>query len=97
MPPYRLALVLVGLAGAVYGVASLTGERLGTPPWWRENVTGPSGPDETGRFGPSMTMAEPRQGREWISGGVVAVGLGLVAVGAWPRRRRPAPDPVGGA
>ena len=34
----------------------------------------------------------PRPGREWISGGVVAVGLGLVAVGAWPRRRRETTD-----
>lgn len=29
----------------------------------------------------------PRPGREWISGVVIAVGLGLVAYGAWPRRR----------
>ena len=29
-----------------------------------------------------------RDGREWISGGVVAAGLALGAFGAWPRRRR---------
>jgi len=32
--PVRLTLVVVGLAMAVYGVASLTGAWLGTPPWW---------------------------------------------------------------
>ena len=29
----------------------------------------------------------PRPGRVWWSAGVVAAGLALVAVGAWPRRR----------
>jgi hypothetical protein len=31
---------------------------------------------------------EPREGREWISVGVVAAGIGLIASGGWPRRRR---------
>ena len=30
----RLALVVIGLALAVYGTASLSGGWLGTPPWW---------------------------------------------------------------
>ncbi len=29
----------------------------------------------------------PRTGLEWISGAVIAAGVGLVAWGAWPRRR----------
>src|SRR5262245_35574701 len=33
--PLRVALVVLGLAMAVYGVASLTGGWLGTPPWWK--------------------------------------------------------------
>jgi hypothetical protein len=41
----------------------------------------------------SMDTVQPRPGREWISGAVVAVGLGLVAFGGWPLRRRPAPGP----
>ena len=86
----------------VYGVASVTGGWLGTPPWWTKavQVEGqpapilvryPSGkeiwmqPHPTSWLVPGVAL---REGREWISGGVVAVGLGLVAVGAWPRRRR---------
>src|SRR5688500_6920374 len=30
----RIALSVVGLALAIYGVASLTGAWLGKPPWW---------------------------------------------------------------
>ncbi|MBL9087618.1 MAG: hypothetical protein JNM10_10780 [Planctomycetia bacterium] len=32
----RVGLVVVGIAMAVYGVASLTGGWLGTPPWWEK-------------------------------------------------------------
>jgi len=41
----------------------------------------------------NVAYVEPREGHEWISGGVVATGLALAAFGAWPRRlrfRRPA-------
>ena len=40
-----------------------------------------------------LTRYAAPAGRAWISIGVVAVGLGLIAVGVWPRRRFPAPTP----
>jgi hypothetical protein len=98
----RLALVVVGLAIAVYGIASLTGEWLGTPPWWESRlifhasqpgnaslVGGPGveGPSNGRWVRVAQVGPQPRPGREWISGGVVAVGLWLVVVGIWPRRR----------
>ena len=69
--PLRIAVGVVGFAVAVYGVASLTGEWLGTPPWW----------EETDRF-----WVRPRPARKWVSGAVTALGLALVAFAAWPRR-----------
>ena len=30
----RLSLVALGLAAVIFGIASLTGDWLGTPPWW---------------------------------------------------------------
>jgi hypothetical protein len=72
--PLRAALGLVGFALAIYGVASLTGAWLGEPPWW----------EQTDRF-----WVRPRPGREWISGGVTALGLALVAFAAWPRHSKP--------
>lgn len=92
----RVGLVVLGAAMAVYGAASLTGGWLGTPPWWTTEwrkyrptewrifeLMPPrrDGPDGAWEF------ILPREGREWISGGVVAAGLALVVVGAWPRRR----------
>jgi hypothetical protein len=37
-PAVRIALVVLGQAFAVYGVASLTGGWLGTPPWWERRI-----------------------------------------------------------
>jgi hypothetical protein len=110
----RLALVVVGFTAAVYGVASLTGTWLGTPPWWEREMSSaeereaivedvylrhgwaPKSREDPGRWTvvlDSLATAVAKDGRAWISGGVVAVGLGLVAFGAWPRRRRPATGP----
>ncbi len=36
--PFRIVLVVGGLAVAIYGVASLTGGWLGTPPWWSREI-----------------------------------------------------------
>lgn len=141
----RVALLVVGLAAATYGIASLTGGWLGTPPWWESTSTttkaagfdrrgadpgdvvpwsetiiilsGFEPPDApiTNHFIPDPTdpaiptnatswgqptvaegepergvdasHLEPRDGREWISGGLVAAGLALAAFGAWPQRR----------
>lgn len=82
--PLRLTLVVLGLALTVYGTASVTGGWLGTPPWW---VTA-TGADVT-VFGATRRLAleQERPGRERISGAVIAVGFGLVAWGAWSRRR----------
>ena len=81
--PVRLALIGLGLALAVYGTSTLTGGWLGVPPWW---VT-ETGADVT-VFGETHRLAleQARSGREWVSGAVIAVGVGLVAWGAWPRR-----------
>jgi hypothetical protein len=84
----RLALIVLGLAAVVYGAASLTGGWLGTPSWWEREETATeyrdrfvSGRSHAGgspgrRF--DMIVPEvrtvPREGREWISGGVMAVG-----------------------
>ncbi len=99
----RIGLVVLGAAMAVYGAASLTGGWLGTPPWAvttqalieRPDLWPPymRGPETIGLFPAEwFVQAEvPRRGREWISGGVVAAGLALVAVGAWPRRWKAVP------
>jgi hypothetical protein len=85
--PLRLSFVALGLALAVYGTSTLAGGWLGTPPWW-ETETGADVTvfDTTQR----LALLQERPGREWISGAVIAVGTGLVAFGAWPRRRGPA-------
>lgn len=95
-PAVSIALVVVGLAAATYGTASLTGGWLGTPPWWEHSERGAYewmlGSGSVWGFEPPepppywVTVAN--QGREWISGGVVAVGLALIAFGAWGRRGR---------
>lgn len=105
---------------AVYGVASLTGGWLGTPPWWErpasdaekwdllarwaiEVGTTPRGDLELrlpgtdirlpgGRAMPAEVPPTPplrvaRENREATSAAVVAVGLLLAVIGAWPRRR----------
>jgi len=109
----RLPLVVLGVAVAGYGTASLTGGWLRTPPWWersRERTAWERTKEEVivhvldERFGPArladgspnprrqppepesnVAYVEPRPGREWISGGVVAAGL---AVAARTRRAR---------
>lgn len=101
-PGLRLAFVVLGLAAILYGSASLTGGWLGTPPWWESRQPAePLPPPElvrieageprliqpypASRFIPNVT---PGEGRERISGAVIAMGVGLVALAAWPRRRR---------
>ena len=64
---------------AFYGAASLTGGWLGMPPWWQHDLT----INVVGEY----RLDVPLAGREWISGAVVAAGLAIVAVGAWPQRR----------
>lgn len=93
--PLRLALVVGGLAGVVYGTSTLSGGWLGTPPWWDAPpepeigvaidyyVDGSDKVDLAG-FVESPTPTSNR--REWISGAVIAVGVGLAAWGSSPRR-----------
>jgi hypothetical protein len=65
--PLRLALVVVGLAAAVYGVASLTGGWLGVPPRGRARESSvvddlqPSPPPQLAAFGrrPAASNAAP--------------------------------------
>ena len=91
----RVLLGGVGLSAAVCSTASLTGGWLGTPPWWEREVSIEEYVES--RYGVSLaspTHPDPvlveRQGREWISGAVAAVGLALFAWAAWPRRGKPA-------
>jgi hypothetical protein len=93
-PAVRVGLVVLGAAMAVYGAASLTGGWLGTPPWWAREV--PTEEFIESRWGVVLasppiaadrTISMEREGRGATSGAVMAAGLALVAVGAWPRRR----------
>jgi hypothetical protein len=98
--PVRLALVVVGLAVAVYGVASLTGGWLGTPPWWDVVTVIKQEDGWWPLFSPAFThwtrtyTLPPERHRPpesvWFEGIAIVGGLGLVALGAWPRRRGPA-------
>ena len=99
----RVGLVVLGAAMAVYGAASVTGGWLGTPPWRETEPVCFRPPvinlvmfdefaDEDSLFLGEVEENvpcpdEPRSASVWISGGVVAAGLALVEVGAWPRRR----------
>ncbi len=83
MKAVRIATVVLGLALAVYGTASLTGGWLGEPPWWTER--GASTQDRTDDVIWTFLWEKPRSGREWISAGVAVAGL-VLAVAAWPRR-----------
>ena len=98
-PDVRIALITLGLAAALYGTASLTGGWMGTPPWWdraqrwsdlklHQDVEGVGFPHDGEMYPDPPRGAVGREGREWISGGVVAAGLAVAAFGAWPRRRR---------
>jgi len=95
----RLTLVVLGLAAALYGTASLTGGWLGTPPWWETAglVTYSTG----GRYRANGSVDEPfcvrrdippehvpRDSDPYLGGGVVGAGLALAAFGAWPDRRQ---------
>ena len=98
--PLRLALVVLGLALAVYGVASLTGRWLGEPPWWRRDMTddevygkciSPEGSsDSVEEYRNRHHPTKEREGGPVISLGVSVVGLALAA---WPRRPK-APPPA---
>jgi hypothetical protein len=85
MGPRRLLLLYVGVVALVYGVASLTGGWLGTPPWWSHHEPVP---DLIGIY-----VDRPRVAREWVSGGLVLLGLGLL-LQLWTRgARRPPTGP----
>ncbi len=71
--PLRPSLFVLGLYGAVYGVASLTGMWMGFPPWWWIEGSAP---------GSELVLFE---GGELVSGVLVLVGLALAAFAVWPR------------
>jgi len=81
----RLLLLYVGVVALVYGVASLTGGWLGTPPWWSHHEPVP---DLIGVY-----VDRPRVAREWVSGGLILLGVGLL-LQLWTRgARRPSTGP----
>ena len=92
--------VLLGLALVVYGAASLTGNWLHTPPWWQREATDAEIMDyllQRRREGRGLEtdparqirafIWRPRDNREAWSGGVIAAGVLVAGVAAWPRRR----------
>jgi hypothetical protein len=92
----RIALVVLGLALALYGIASLTGGWLGEPPWWstrehsEHNVSSrlPNGLVLESGARVRYDKVGPGPGREWISAGVVVAGLALACVAGWPSSMR---------
>ena len=100
--PLRLALGALGLAVTLLGGASLNGGRIGSswlwePPWWEGAPTylGPDGVERPQVMGHNYgeEIHHPHPGREWISGGVTAAGLGLLAWAACPRKQGKAKKP----
>ena len=85
----RVGLVVLGAAMAVYGAAGLTGGWLGTP-LWADRVHAIRSLDrEPGQAPPTAWCVESIHERPAI-GAAVGVTGALVAVGAWPRRRKAA-------
>lgn len=94
----RFGLVACGVALALLGAAPFARGWLGAPPWWQRIETQQeedavrnewmhSGKIRLQHHLLYIRQRVPREGREWISAAVVAAGVALVAVGAWPRRR----------
>ncbi|MFO0933758.1 MAG: hypothetical protein U1E39_13795 [Planctomycetota bacterium] len=88
----RLLVLAVGAVMAIYGAASLTGGWLGTPPWWvvcTQTITQELGSDGhcDVRVADHAPSHDPRPRDAPVGGALTAAGVGLGAVGAWPRRR----------
>jgi hypothetical protein len=88
--PLRIALVVLGLAVAVYGVASLTGGWLGAPPWSVVTV-GVYTINGAPRYQEHDPVHDPRPADAWWASGVILAGLALSTFAAWPRRAKPTP------
>ena len=99
----RIALVVVGLAPVVYGIARFSGGWLGVPPRWMTKKSDtalfphddppPSMPDVITMIG---IIESPFGGfepgaRDFISLGMIALGTSLIVTGVRARRRRPIP------
>ena len=96
----RIALVVVGLAAAVYGAASLTGGWLGTPPWYAPprgyGMTGDDPNfDNDGNVVPGQPTVGDRIGGPTYDGGPIidviigAAGLGVAVFALWSHRSSP--------
>lgn len=97
----RIALVVVGLAPVVYGVARLSGGWLGVPPRWMTDKSAtslllhddppPPMPGVITMIGydePPFGKIEPGA-RDFISLGMLVVGSGLIVTSVRSRTRRP--------
>lgn len=73
----RGAAVILGAAAAVYGAASLTGEWLGTPPWWEREPTEDEARDVLARW-----AIEVGTRRDGAPAGPSLLGAALPATGS---------------
>ena len=97
--PLRLALAALGLVAVLYGLASLTGGWLGTPPWESSAEERSFRWEEVSFLRPNLTTQgryeafrwddedEPEQSsrRQWAALAITAAGLALAAFALWPR------------
>ena len=86
-------IVVVGLAAATYGTASLTGGWLETPPWWDEDAARYASLGETARADLIDTDLFIVYRRDGSSAMVASAGLVLAGLGASRGRRRPVTPP----
>jgi hypothetical protein len=90
----RVLLGVVGLAVSLYGVASITGGWLGTPPWqlrrvdrldWISRHPVEISPSMFEGWGTTIVVRDSSGSGGFLSAYLAAVGLTLVVVAAWPR------------
>lgn len=97
--PVRIALVVGGVAVAIYGLLPLFDSSLAPSWWWRApnamesheesraESDAPKTRMQSGTIRGPACEPEPLQGREWLSAMIATGGSAVVAFDAWPCRR----------